>query len=194
MKIRRVFFGGSFDPIHLGHLILAREVLEYFNLEEVIFIPTYLSPFKKEHMFSPYERLKMLRLALKGEKRFKVKTFEIFKRRKSYTYYTAQYLLIKYGEKPTFLLGSDSFLSLKGWKRFKELIKIAKFIVATRGGDEVERIESFGRENSINFKVFPFRRIDISSTYIRRRIKEGKSVRYLVPDEVYKFLRGRIRV
>ncbi len=192
----RIVFGGSFDPVHIGHIILARDVLERFKAKEVIFVPTYLAPLKKTHRASPEDRLNMLKIALKKEEKFRVEDYEIRRGGVSYTVYTLRYLKEKLKDELYFLLGSDSFLKFHLWKEPEEILKLAKIIVVEREGklDEVRKYikEKFPhiQENRDVFLVRT-RRIDISSTEIRLRISKGLSVYCMVPDGVEEYIRKR---
>ncbi|NPA32300.1 MAG: nicotinate (nicotinamide) nucleotide adenylyltransferase, partial [Aquificae bacterium] len=125
----RIIFGGSFDPVHCGHIILARDALEELRAKEVIFVPTYRAPLKAPHSASPEDRLSMLCLALKPEPYFRVDDYEIRRGGISYTVYTLEYMRKKYGDELYLLLGSDSFLRFHLWKEPERILKLAKLIV-----------------------------------------------------------------
>ena len=131
-SMRRVFFGGSFDPIHVGHLIVARDVVEFLKVEKLIFIPTFQAPLKEPHEASPEQRYKMIELAIEGEPHFEVSNIEIKRGGISYTIDTARELFKTLGEKPTFLLGADSVLSLHMWKEAQKLTEIIKLVIVDR--------------------------------------------------------------
>ncbi|AAC06417.1 nicotinate (nicotinamide) nucleotide adenylyltransferase [Aquifex aeolicus] len=166
----RIVFGGSFDPVHVGHIILARDVCEHFNAKEVIFVPTYQAPLKEKHKASAQDRLNMLKLALEREEKFTIEDYEIRRKGISYTVYTLKYLKEKYGgEELYLLLGSDSFLKFHKWKEPREILKLAKIIVVEREGmlEKVkEYIKEYFPELRKNEDIFFYkgRRIDISST------------------------------
>jgi len=193
----RIVFGGSFDPVHIGHIILARDVLEHFKAREVIFVPTYQAPLKEKHRASAQDRLNMLKLALEKEKCFTIEDYEIKKKGISYTVYTLRYLKEKYkGEELYLLLGSDSFLKFHKWKEPQEILKLSKIIVVEREG-MLQKVKDYVKEYFPQLKedrdifFFKGRRIDISSTEIRKRISERKSVYCMVPEKVEEYIRER---
>ena len=196
-------YGGSFDPIHIGHLRLAEDVREYFGFRQVVFVPAYISPFKDRHFASPEDRKKMLHLAIKNNPYFFIDDFEIRQSGKSYTIDTIKYFKKNY-DNLFFLLGTDTFLSLHKWKNYKELVELTNFIVLLRGNDTIINIENYikkffpnkklKKDNQINFSetsfyIFEARKIDISSTEIRERIKEGRSIKYLVLPEIERYIK-----
>lgn len=176
------FFGGSFDPIHIGHILVARDVVELCNIEKIYFMPAFISPFKPPSIASPEQRLHMLKLALEDEPWAFIETIELERKEISYTYNSAILLEAKYDLTPTFIIGYDAYLSLEKWHKYKELLNIAKFIVVNRNIKE-----DFTNKNNIRF--CPTKNIEISSTMIRRRLKEGKSVRYMIPDNVLEYIK-----
>ncbi len=192
----KLFFGGSFDPVHLGHLLVARDVMEALGFERVVFVPAHQAPLKDPHLASPKERLEMLRLSLLGLQGFEVSHIEIDRGGISYTVDTARELRKTLGDKPFFLVGADSFLSLHLWKEPDELVSLARFVVVDREGKR-ERVMNYLRENfpelkeGEDFHFLSVRRVDISSTEIRERVKEGKSIKWLVPERVEDYILAR---
>lgn len=173
-------FGGTFDPIHHGHLILAREALEILALETVIFIPAAASPHKLDNVFAPAEaRLEMLRVAIEGEAGFELDSIELRRPAPSYAFDT---VLAFHQTKPDteffYLIGEDNVDRLPTWHRFPELAKMVQFVILARSGLKSEH---------------PYRTIrkhlDISATTIRNRVATGQSIRYLVPLNVEKIIR-----
>jgi nicotinate-nucleotide adenylyltransferase len=189
-----LFFGGSFDPVHIGHLILARDVREYFGYRKVIFIPAYISPFKIEerHRASAEDRLKMLRLALDNIPYFGIETYEIRKKEVSYTYNTVRYLLEEYDlQKVDWLMGDDTFFGLNKWFRWRELLKLMNPVVVLRNSTP-EEVKKFAEELGLeNLKLYTARRIEVSSTEIRNRVKEGKDIKFLVPESVEEYIKQK---
>ncbi len=191
-----VLFGGSFDPVHIGHILIARDVKEHLGAQKVIFIPAYLAPLKEGHRADPEDRLTMLRLAVEGEEGFEVEDWEIRRGGISYTVDTLKYLLPKLGTRPYFLLGADSVLRLHLWREPLRVMELARIVVVDRGGrmEEVKRYmgERFPsvREGE-DILYLPARRVDVSATEIRRRLREGKSVYCMVPDRVERYIRER---
>lgn len=193
--MRLGIFGGSFDPIHIGHLIVAQSSLEKYSLDKVIFVPAKVSPFKvgKEAFFSEAERFEMVKLAIEGNPKFEVSDFEICSSGISYTYLTVDHFSKLYEKEEIFLIvGGDSFESFCKWKRYEEIISKVMLIVYPRG--EVVFPEELKKYKNRIF-VMDAPSIGISSTEIRNRIKSGKEVRYFLPCKVYDFLleRGVIR-
>ena len=192
-----LFFGGSFDPVHIGHLILARDVREYFGYERVIFIPAYISPFKvrKGHRAPAGDRVEMLKLALKGVPYFDIETYEVEKGGVSYTLHTVAYLRAKYGlEKVHWLMGDDTFLQFHKWYRWEELLNYLTPVVVLRNSTPEMVLEyaksTLGLERG-KLRLYTGRRLEISSTEIRNRVREGKDIRYMVPEEVEAYIKEK---
>jgi len=179
--------GGTFNPIHIGHLILAEEALSKLKLDKVILIPTYLPPHKDvEGKIKPKDRLKMVELAVEDNPAFECSSLEIDSRKMSYSIDTLKSLKNKYGEDNQLYMitGSDLLKDLFSWKDVNEIFKMSKFIVANRPGYPVEDVPD-GVETVV---ITP---IEVSSEDIRRRLKEGRSIRYLVPEKVRQYIIAR---
>ena len=173
--------GGTFDPVHLGHLLLAEAALEELHLERILFVPAGLSPFKTDAppSASPSLRLEMLRAAVAGEPRFGIDDRELRRQGPSYTVDTVEGLLGDYpGVRFLYLIGTDHLPDLDRWHRIGELRNLVDFAVLDREG--TPSVET-------DFPVVR-RRIDLSSTEIRGRLATGRSVRYMVPDAVLEIL------
>ncbi len=167
-------YGGTFDPIHYAHLILAREALEKLRLEKVIFVPASNSPHKRAPKTSAARRLEMLRAAIAGEADFEIDEFELDRPPPSYTIDTVEYLLGKYPQARLFyLVGDDNLAGLPTWRHFEKLRELVTFVVLHRAGTDVPH-EYLQVE----------RRIEISSTEIRHRVAAAESIRYFVPESV----------
>ncbi|MEN2997698.1 MAG: nicotinate (nicotinamide) nucleotide adenylyltransferase [Brevinematia bacterium] len=183
-------FGGSFDPIHIAHLMVAQIASEELDMDKVIFIPAKVSPLKVDtpYLFTDSQRLEMLRLATKGNERFEVSDFEISLPRVSYTYLTVEYFYDRYkGEELFLIVGGDSFESFCKWKNYKDIVTKVKIVVYPRENRCIcipRELEEF-RERII---VLNGPLVDISSTMIRERIKHNKEVRYFLPCEVYNYI------
>lgn len=175
--------GGTFNPIHIGHLIMAEEVREKLKLNRVIFVPAYLPPHKDNFdIASAAGRFAMVKLAIRGNKYFLLSDIEIKRDDRSYTIDTVKEFRKLYPQDDLyFIIGSDLLKYLEDWKDLDEIIKMVKFIVATRPGYPLEKIPS-------HISTIPIRAVDISGFEIRRAIKEKKSFRYLVPEAVYRYI------
>jgi len=168
-------YGGSFDPIHHGHLILARESREALGLEKVIFVPAAMSPFKTRAAAASGDiRLKMLCAAIEGEEGFAIDDCELRRPPPSWTIDTVVAIRKRETDSEIYLLiGEDNVATLDRWKRFDELNKLVRFVVLDRTGSQTRRDYPIVR-----------RKIDISATEIRKRVARGHSIRYLVPPAV----------
>ncbi|SRR6266496_583557 len=178
--MRIAIYGGTFDPIHHGHLILAREALETLHLQKVIFVPAAVSPFKRSGPVASGEiRLSMLRAATKDEIGFAVDDCELRRPPPSYTIDTVEDIQCRERDAEIYcLIGEDNVTELAKWHRFAELAKIVRFVVLDRTG----------RPSNYSYEVI-CRRIDISATEIRNRVASGKSIRYFVPQAVEDIIR-----
>jgi nicotinate-nucleotide adenylyltransferase len=173
-------YGGTFDPIHYGHLILAREALEQLQLEQIIFVPAALSPHKLgETPTSAPVRMQMLKRAIEGESRFRIDELELNRPPPSFTFDTVTELKRREGQlNISYLIGSDNLPKLDTWHRIDELRTLVRFVVLERGSA------------SANPAYLTIRRqIDISATEIRNRVATGRSIQYLVPPAVEEIIR-----
>ena len=174
-------YGGSFDPVHHAHLILARFALEKFALERIIFVPTRVSPYKNDSGATPEARLQMLRSAIEGEPQFEVDDCELQRDPPSYTIDTVQTLKEKHpGAHLFFLIGDDNLAGLPSWRSFDDLRHMVTFIVLQRAITPVAH-----EYLSVD------RRIDISATEIRQRIASGRTIHFLVPLAVEQIICAR---
>lgn len=175
--------GGTFNPIHLGHLILAEEIRQKIPLHKVIFVPANLPPHKENGEIIPaYHRMRMLKLAIKPNPYFSASDIEIKKGGRSYTIDTVKEFTRLYPDDELyFIIGSDLVKYLNEWKDVKEIIALVKFVVATRPGFPLENLPSYMTTMNI-------RAMDISAFEIRQCIKENCSFRYLVPDSVRQYI------
>ncbi len=178
-------FGGSFDPIHIGHLIIAEASRQQFGLEKVIFIPAKIPPHKNIPVAADFHRLKMVELAIENNPCFEVSDVEIRRNSVSYTYETIAELKKKISGKLFLIVGWDTFLLLPSWYKAEELVREVSFIVAPRIVEK-EDIPEFPFE--VRFARLDCPRIEISSSRIRQNIKKGISVRYLVAEKVLYYL------
>jgi nicotinate-nucleotide adenylyltransferase len=191
--MRRVWFGGSFDPIHHGHLITARAVAESAGFDRVVLVPNNQSPLKllATDRATPGDRLEMCRLAVTGDPLFEVDDLELRRDPPSYTCDTVVELGSKMNDRVTWLIGSDSVPNLPGWHRWQELLSVARFLVMGRPGDAVDWSALPPEVATLRSAVVPTPLIQISSTDIRQRVKAGRSVRNLVPPAVGEYIRRR---
>lgn len=177
--------GGTFNPIHIGHLILAEEVREKLKLDKVVFVPTFLPPHKEcRDVVSAMHRLRMVRLAIKKNRNFRVSDIEIKRKGPSYTIDTLRQLKSSYPkDKLYFITGSDLLNYLNEWKDLTQIITMVKFVVATRPGYSLERIPVY-------ISTISIRAVDVSAFEIRQAVREKRSFRYLVADEVYEYIKA----
>lgn len=178
--------GGTFNPIHIGHLILAEEAREKLKLDKIIFVPAYFPPHKDNSDIAPAShRYKMISLAIKTNRYFLLSDTEIKRDGKSYTIDTLRELKKIYPDDELFfIIGSDLLKYLDDWKDLSEIIKMVSFIAATRPGYPLEKIPSY-------ISTIPIRAVDICGFEIRNAIKENKSFRYLVPEAVFKYIQKK---
>jgi len=176
--------GGTFNPLHIGHLAIAEVAQERMDLNTVIFVPSFEPPHKRlTYLASPEDRLEMVRLSIRNNSKFEVSDFEIKKGGKSYSIDTVHYFRKRFGPeaKLFFIVGGDSASDLHTWKKIDELLKDVSFLVINRPGHDECTAD-------IPHHSVTMPGIDISSSYIRRRILQGKSIKYLVPEEVFRYI------
>jgi nicotinate-nucleotide adenylyltransferase len=185
--MRTGILGGSFNPPHLGHLLLAESALQDLALDRVLFVPASQSPFKPG-LASPdaATRCEMVALAISDNPRFALDTFEAERGGTSYTIDTVRHLRARHPVDALFLLlGADAFSEFPLWKSPEEIADAVTLAVATRPGCAMDlAAHPFGAQA----RCFPMPAVDIASSDIRRRVAEGRSVRYLVPWTVMTFL------
>lgn len=177
-------FGGTFDPPHTGHLIVASVAFDALRLDRLIFVPAGVPPHKLGAVVASAEqRLEMVRRAVADDPRFEVDDLELRRQGASYTVDTLRALRAREPEAELFfLLGADQLRELHGWREPDEVARLARLAVLSRGGDA---IPDAGR-----YRITPVAvpRIDLAATEIRRRVRAGESVRYMVPEGVRKML------
>lgn len=189
-------FGGTFDPVHLGHINLALDAKLQAGLDKVIFIPAKLQPFKLDKRVTDgKDRLAMLREAVSDISGLEVSSYELDAEGISYTYLTMRAMKKAFGDdaKLYFIMGTDSFLKLEKWKNSRELLETCSYIIGTRPGykhEEVELcIERICRDYNTEVRNIDNVQLDISSTEIRRRIDKGISCGDLIPDKVERYIK-----
>lgn len=187
MMKRIGILGGTFNPIHIGHLAIAQTAQEKFNLDKVIFVPSYRPPHRNiVKLASAEERFHMVRLGTKSNPLFEVSDFEIKRRGKSYSIDTVEHFRKVYykGAKLFFIIGTDNFAELPTWKQINDILKIVSFIVVNRPGHKI-------RSSKIRHHLVNMPGMDISASHIRRRISQGKSIKYLVPESVFRYIKRK---
>lgn len=186
--------GGTFDPIHFGHLATAESVRENFALDEVLFIPSARPPHKVERHVTPeVHRLMMTYLATQSNEKFTVSPMEFLRDGLSYTLDTMNALMEKFGASAElfFIIGADSVADLSKWYKARELVSKMHFIATKRPGVEVDLpalTEFFGEESMTHIHQVETPGLEISSTDIRARVKAGRSIKYLVPEVVEEYI------
>jgi nicotinate-nucleotide adenylyltransferase len=175
-------YGGTFDPLHHAHLILAREAIETLDLDKVILVPAAISPLKKAAPVASGEvRLAMLRAAIQRESEFEVDECELLRPPPSYTIDTVEEIRRRECDAVLYcLIGEDNVEQLPQWHRFTELEKMVCFVVLDRSG----------KQPTHSYQLI-HRRIDISATDIRRRVAQNESIRYLVPESVEEIIQRK---
>lgn len=184
-QLRLGLFGGSFNPVHLGHVLVARAALEELGLHRVYFVPAGKSPFKDGESLAPAKhRLCMLRLALAGETKFEIDEQELHRPGPSYTIITVRNYARRFpGARLFCLVGSDNVKHLPRWREAESLAELTEFVVVLRPGDRVPRLPSCYRVRVIN--GFPF---SVSSSQLRDRIRSGRRIDWLTPPAVAEYI------
>ncbi|MGL4911394.1 MAG: nicotinate-nucleotide adenylyltransferase [Romboutsia sp.] len=185
--------GGTFDPVHYAHLATAEFIRDKYKLDKILFIPSGNPPHKKSNITSKYHRYNMVNFATMNNEDFLVSDLEIKREEKTYTIDTLKYLKETYKKiQIYFITGADAICDIETWKDVDENFKLATFIAATRPGISLlraqEKIENLRNKYNANIINVYVPSLDISSTYIRDQLKANKSVRYLVPEDVEKYI------
>lgn len=175
---------GSFNPIHLGHLIIANFVVEHSDIDKVWFVVSPHNPLKQANsLLNEYNRFHLVELAVKGNNKFRASNIEFTLPKPSYTIDTLTYLQEKFPhEKFSVIMGSDSYQNIKRWKNYEQLLAQYPIIVYQRPNFEIT--ETLSPQTTILNAPL----IEISATMIRKMIKEHKSIRYLLPEEVIDYI------
>ena len=183
-------FGGTFDPPHVGHLILAADARDALNLDRLIFVPASSQPLKADApaVASPRDRLEMVRLVVADDANYQVDEAEIGREGLSYTVDTLEHLSTRYPDAQLFLLlGQDALQSFGKWKNTERIRQLATLAVMQRPGHKGSRADTTA-EGAITVST---RRVDVSSTEIRERLRAGKSIKGFVPESVERFIDAR---
>ncbi len=212
MSARLGILGGTFNPVHYGHLAAAEEVLARLKLDQVLFIPSFLPPHKQDEDIPPaVHRLEMVRLAIAGNAHCVVSDMEVKRGGRSYTIETIEALR---AERKTaeyyFIAGLDSFLSIETWHQWEKLLSLTAFVVLSRPGHQFEELvkidfmktatrelaaldrgelsQAVVRSKTFTVYLETIPHHDISSTDIRKRIREGRGIKYLLPEAVENYI------
>lgn len=180
-------FGGTFDPPHVGHLIVAQDVVERLELDRLLLVPAAEPPHKPERAPASGEvRARMLEAALADHPVLHVSRIELERGGVSYTVDTLRSLRERWPEDELFLLiGADQLRSFSTWRHPEDVVRLARLVVMARGGLVPP---TAGEAAGVDFQTAPVTRIDISSTEIRARLREGRSIRYRVPEAVRRII------
>ncbi len=185
--------GGTFNPVHNGHLFVAEHMMKYFQLDHVIFLPNGNPPHKKEVSASAEDRLLMLRIAVEPYSDYSIEECELREERHSYTYQTLQYLKEKYPESRLyFIAGADNIDEIANWKKPEEIFHLAEVLFFSRPGYEInhQEIERLTKTFGAVIHLLEMQGVDISATEIRNRIEAKESVSGLVPDAVAQYIQS----
>lgn len=186
--------GGTFDPVHIGHLIIAEKAREQFHLDEVLFMPSGTPYMKDIQKVLPGDiRAEMTRLAIEENPFFSISTMEIEKEGSTYTYETLESLHEKNpNTEYFFILGADSLFAIENWKNPEKIFAGCHILAAVRNGRNVEEMEAQAAYLKEKFDadiiLIESGHIEVSSSMIRKLVRDGHSIRYLVPDAVYDYI------
>jgi nicotinate-nucleotide adenylyltransferase len=182
--------GGTFDPIHYGHLVAAEEALVQFALDEVVFVPTGRPWMKEERDVSPAEdRYLMTVIATASNPRFRVSRVEIDRDGPTYTVDTLRALAAENPDAELyFITGADAIFEIFDWRDPDEVLGLAHFIAATRPGYDLRRFETRSATKQPNVSAMNVPALAISSTDVRERVREGRPIRYLLPEGVKSYV------
>jgi nicotinate-nucleotide adenylyltransferase len=187
--------GGSFNPPHLGHLVMAQEAHAQLGLDKVVLMPVFVPPHKQlDDDPGPEERFELCRLATAKDERLGVSRLELDRGGPSYTVDTLREIHERSpGDELTFIVGGDNAFGLAAWREPAAVLELATMAVAeretVRRQDIAERVAAIPGADRLAFFAMP--RIDVSSSLVRRRVREGRPIRYLVPDDVARVIGGR---
>ena len=188
-------FGGSFDPVHLGHLTIAQDAVEQLELDRLIFVPAAVSPFKQHRQ--PVEgrhRFEMLQLATADNLQFEVSDLELARGGVSYTVDTIQHLQGEHpGAELFFIVGLDSLVEMHRWHRVEDLLTICTVVPFGRGGEDPEAVAEKSElsnvwKEQLLARLIRIHEVEVSASEIRMRVAEGLSIHYLVPPEVEMYI------
>lgn len=187
-------FGGTFNPIHYGHLLICEGIREEYNLEKVVFIPARIPPHKdKNEIIQASHRLEMAKLAIKDNPFFEVSDMELKREGSSYTIDTVRIYKNLYNiDRMGLILGADSLINFETWRNFTDIFPLVDIYVASRPDSDAQILEKtiqrFENEFEAKINKYSLRTMDYSSTEIRDRISKGLSIKYLVPPAVEEYI------
>ena len=190
---KTAILGGTFDPVHFGHIKLAESAVRECNLDKLYFMPNYISPFKTENIITPaVHRSRMIKLVTDKSKTLDILEYEILKKGESYTYET----LVEFKEKLSsdiyFIIGLDSAITLENWYKGDKLLREFKFIVSKRIGCDTEKakktLDRYQSEYNADFTFLEMEPLDISSTTIREAVIQGSDLGNYVPKTVEDYI------
>ena len=186
--MRLAIFGGSFDPPHVGHLLVAHDALDQLELDRVVLVPAATQPLKVGRaVASAEQRLSMIRLLVEGDDRFEVSTVELDRAGLSFTVDTLNHFAGQYPAAERFLLlGADVLATFSQWREPERILELAQTVVLERQGDAAPALPSGVAENAL--RRLPTRRVDVSSTEIRERVRARKPIRGFVTDNVAAYI------
>ncbi|WP_242491872.1 nicotinate-nucleotide adenylyltransferase [Miniphocaeibacter massiliensis] len=184
--------GGTFNPIHIGHLAIAQEALEFKKLDRIIFMPAGTPPHKDREIVSSHKRFEMVKISTSNNDNFEISDFEINKKSRSYSFETVKYLKSLYGiEEIYFIMGEDSLMSIESWYKYKEFLSETKILVARRSYKNIELLREKIVELNLkgyNIEEIPTSFLDISSTNIRERFRNGQNPRYYLEYNTFRYI------
>lgn len=186
--------GGTFNPIHIGHLLLAQYALEQAELDKILLMPSGQSYMKKDIYILPAaERLKLTELSVQGQPCFEVSDMEIRRGGYTYTYETLESLREEHPQDQFyFIIGADCLYSIEKWKKPEKIFAACTILSAVREDMDMERLKEQAAHLKLQYeadiRLLQFPRIDISSSEIRDRVRQGKSIRHMVPFKVEKYI------
>lgn len=194
-KCRRIgIMGGTFNPVHNGHLLIAEQSYHEYHLDQILFMPAGHPPHKQRQNISGYEdRLAMLLLATEDIPYFGVSDYELNKKSLSYTYETLSYFTRQYPDNEYyFIMGADSVKDLDNWCHPEIILKLAHILAAVRGDTDVEALnreaDKLRSKYGARISLLGAPELDISSRELRARVAKGASIRFMVPDKVRKYI------
>lgn len=188
-------FGGAFNPVHNGHLVLAENYLNVLSLDKILFVPTSVPPHKtSEYLASGEDRMNMLKSAIRGNDKFDMTDLEFRREGKSYSFDTITELKKIYPDDELFLIvGSDQFFGFQSWYRADDILSTVTVVTAARENNEYNALLDFKaqHENMKNTVVSDFRAVEVSSSEIRSKVTAGEDISTLVPAPVADYIKEK---